>query len=795
MFKNYILTSWRNLVKHKGYTGVNLLGLVLGISAFIILGLYVWEDLSFNKFNSNYERIGRVVTIDKARGVSSQRVGVSYPALGPAMEENLPEIVETVRISSQGQSSVRYNNENYLVETSYLTENSFFKIFDFELIRGSYEDVLTRPGTVVVTQSFADRVFGSEDIVGETIENQQGNLLEVVGVMEDVPPSSHFQFEVLQAMVAGEGQQGFSQFLQSWNTIAVQTYVLFDRPRDTEQFADRLMQIVTDNGGYEMFFPTIIPLSDVHLNSSEILFDVNNRKSDISNVYIMMAIALMVLVLACFNYVNLVTARSASRAKEIGLRKVVGGVRSQLIAQHLIESIFLVLLAFIMSVVLVYVALPVLNDMYSRYADISWLLTPEFIGAAVVGILLIGVLSGLYPAVVLSSFKPTTVLKGTFSSSSKGSFLRHSLVVLQFMISIALLAGTIVVFQQMNFIFNADLGYDRDQVVTLSAGQFQNPDNAVTFYDELAKIPGVKSVGASVQQIGSQYGRSGVTPEGISSEENIISSVTNINDKYIPTMGIEIAEGRNFSVQYADSGNSVLVNQAFLRMLGWETGTDKTLTFGANSDNPTTLNIVGVVEDFHFATVRHEVEPLIMFYGEALPTVSLKVDAQNMSRTLTEVEEVWSSFLPNRSFEYSFLDDSFAQQYSTEQTLSQMIRHFSILAVSIAAIGLFILSVFTVQQRRKEIGIRKVLGSTTTGIGMLLSKDFLKWILLSNIISLPVAWYLLKEWLANFRYRIDLDVFPFLAAMVISMLIAGITVSIQSYKAATENPVKSLRSE
>jgi putative ABC transport system permease protein len=363
------------------------------------------------------------------------------------------------------------------------------------------------------------------------------------------------------------------------------------------------------------------------------------------------------------------------------------------------------------------------------------------------------------------------------------------------MISIALLAGTIVVYQQMDFIFNADLGYERDQIVTLNAGQFQNPDNAVTFYDELSKIPGVKSVGASVQQIGSQYGRSGVTPEGISSEENIITSVTNINDNYVPTMGIGIAEGRNFSTQYADSGNSVLVNQSFLRMLGWETGTDKTLTFGANSENPTTLNIVGVVEDFHFATVRHEVEPLIMFYGEALPTVSLKIDSQNISSTLTEVEEIWSSFLPNRSFEYNFLDDTFAQQYSTEQTLSQMIRHFSILAISIAAIGLFILSVFTVQQRRKEIGIRKVLGSTTTGIGILLSKDFLKWILLSNIISLPIAWYLLKEWLANFRYRIDLDIFPFLAAMVISMLIAGITVSIQSYKAATENPVKSLRSE
>lgn len=795
MFKNYLLTSWRNLSKHKTYTGVNLIGLVLGISAFIILGLYVWEDLSFNQFNSKYDRIARVVTVDKARGVSSQRVGVSYPALAEAMKENLPEVEETVRISSQGESTIRYNNENYLVQTSYLTENSFFKIFDFELLQGTYNDVLTRPGTIVVTEGFAHRVFGSNNVIGHTIENQQGNLLEVVGVMEDVPPSSHFQFEMLQAMVPGEGQDGFAQFLQSWSSISFQTYVLFDRPRDTEAYADRLMEIATNNGGYEMFFPTLIPLADVHLNSSDILFDLNNRKSDISNVYIMSAIAFMVLILACFNYVNLVTARSASRAKEIGLRKVVGGVRSQLIAQHLVESIFMVFLAFAASIVLVYSSIPVLNDVYSRYAEMNWLLTPEFIGLSITGILLIGILSGLYPAAVLSSFNPSSVLKGTFSSSSKGSLLRHSLVVLQFVISIALLAGTMVVYQQMDYIFNADLGYERDQIITLNAGQFATPENAETFYQELSNIPGVLSVGASSQQIGSQYGRSGVTPEGISSEENIITSVTNINDTYIPTMGIEMFEGRNFSTQYADSGNSVLVNQAFLRMLGWDTGTDKTVTFGATSDNPTTLSIVGVVGDFHFATVRHEVEPLIMFYSRALPTLSIKLDTQNLNSTLSEIEDVWESFLTNRSFEFDFLDESFAQQYNTEQTLSQMIRHFSLLAIAIAAIGLFILSVFTVQQRRKEIGIRKVLGSITGGISLLLSKDFLKWILLSNIISLPIAWYFLREWLANFRYRIDLDFYPFLAALILSMLIAALTVSIQTYRAATENPVNSLRSE
>lgn len=795
MFKNYILTSWRNLVKYKGYTGVNLLGLVLGISAFIILGLYVWEDLSFNKFNSKYDRIARVLTIDKARGVSSQHVGVSYPALAAAMKDNLPEIEETVRIIGQGNAPIRHNNENYVVQNLYITENSFFKIFDFKLLEGSYEDVLTKPRTVVVTRGFANRVFGREDVMGNTIENSQGNVLEIVGIMENVTTASHFQFEVLQAMVPGEDQPGFTQYLDSWTSISVQTYVLFDRPRDLTPYGETLFQMASDNGGYEMFFPTFQALSDIHLHSSEVLFEINNRKSDIGNVYIMFAIALMVIILACFNYINLVTARSASRAKEIGIRKVVGSVKGQLITQHLTESIFMVFMAFITSMILIYFSVPVLNDIYERHVELSWLLDPMFIGLALIAVIVTGILSGLYPALVLSSFNPSWVLKGSFTSGSTGAFLRQSLVVSQFVISVALLTGTIVVYEQMSFIFNADLGYDRDQIITLTSAQFPTADAAETFYAEIAKAPGVVSVGASSQQVGNGYGRSGVTPEGVSSEENIITSVTNINSNYIPTLGMEIVEGRNFSTEYADSGRSVLVNEAFLRMLDWDSGVGKALTFGAGGNNPTTSEIVGVVGDFHFSTVQHEVEPLIMFYSRALSNVSIKLSGAAMNSTIREIEDIWKTMLPTLPFEYTFLDDSFAQQYSTEQTVASIIRHFSILAISIAAIGLFILSVFTVQQRKKEIGIRKVLGSTTASIGALLGKDFLKWILLSNIIGLPIAWYVLNEWLDKFKYKIELDAIPFVIAFVASMLIAALTVSIQSYKAAVENPVKSLRND
>lgn len=795
MFRNYILTSLRNLSKYKGYTAVNLIGLVMGISAFIILGLYVWEDLRFNKFNSNYDSIARVLTIDKARGVSSQHVGVSYPALAFAMRDEIPEILETARIINQGNNPIKVENEFYSVDGTYLTENSFFKIFDFNLIEGKVDEVLLQPQTIVVSESFAKRVFGRTSVIGESIENQQGTLLEIVGIMEDVPTSSHFQFEILQALVPTQEQAGFIQYLESWTSISVQTYVLFDQPRDLAPYADRLRTIAMGNGGYEMFFPTLQALEDVHLNSADVLFEINNRKSDMSNVFIMSAIGLLVLVLACFNYVNLVTARSSSRAKEIGIRKVAGGVRSQLIAQHLTESVFQVLLAFLVSVAIVYVTIPFFNDTYARFAEVSWLLDPTFILLSVAAILFIGFLSGIYPSLVLSSFTPSVVLKGSFNAGAKGAYLRHSLVVLQFMISVALLAGTIVVYQQMEFIFNADLGYEREQIITLNTGQVNTPSNRITLYEELSKVQGVISVGASSSQVGSGYGRSGVTPEGVAADDNIITSVTNINENYLPTMGIGLAEGRNFSESYSDSGRSVIVNEAFLRMLDWDEGTGKILTFGANSETPTTQEIVGVVSDFHFATVRHEVEPLIMFYSNSLPIVSVKVAVDNLNATILGLENTWDSILANTPFDYTFLDDSFAQQYSTEQTLARIIRHFSILAIMIAAVGLFILSVFTVQQRRKEIGIRKVLGSTTQGISLLLGKDFLKWILISNIIGLPLAWYFLNEWLSNFRYRIELDATPFLVALVISMVIAGLTISIQSYKAATENPVKSLRSD
>lgn len=793
MFKNYILTSWRNLTKYKGYTAINSIGLVLGISAFLILGLYVWEDLSFNKFNSNYDRIARVLTIDKARGVSSQDVGVSYPALATAMRDNIPEIEETVRIINQGNNPIKVEDQFYNVDGVYLTENSFFKIFDFKLLEGSVEEVLLQPQTIVITKGFAEKVFGRTSVIGESIENQQGTLLEIVGIMEDVPKSSHFQFDFLQALVPTQDQTGFIQYLESWTSISVQTYVLFDQLRNLIPYADQLREIAMDNGGYEMFYPKLQALEDVHLNSSEVLFEINNRKSDMSNVFIMSAIGLVVLLLACFNYVNLVTARSTSRAKEIGIRKVAGGMRGQLIIQHLTESVFQVLLAFILSIALVYASIPFFNDTYDRFADVNWLLNPLFIVSSMIGILIIGFISGIYPSLVLSSFTPSVVLKGSFSVGSKGSLLRHSLVVLQFMISVALLAGTLVVYQQMEFIFSADLGYERDQIMTLNTGQVSNPEVRVTLYEELSKIPGVISVGASSSQIGSGYGRSGVTPEGVSTEENIITSVTTINENYISTLGIELLEGRSFSESFSDSGRSVIVNEAFLRMLDWETGEGKALTFGATGDNPTTQEIVGVVSDFHFATVKHEVEPLIMFYSNSLPVISVKVSSGNVSATLPELKEAWASILINTPFDYSFLDDSFSQQYNSEQTLARIIRHFSILAITIAAVGLFILSVFTVQQRRKEIGIRKVLGSTTQGISLLLGKDFLKWILVSNIIGLPLAWYFLNGWLSNFKYRIELDFMPFVIALVASMLIATLTISMQSFKAATENPIKSLR--
>jgi putative ABC transport system permease protein len=795
MFKSYFIIGLRSLIKQKTYSLTKIAGLALGIAASIVVYLYIKEDLSYDSFHKNYKHIARVLTIDNAEGVSSKLVGVTQPPLGPAIKAEVPEVVNTVRISNQGRYDLSYGDKTLKCESAFRTESSFFEVFDFPVIDGQKENVLDQPGSIAITQTLARKIFGDDNPIGKTIKLNQTTELFVVAVVADPPKNSHLQFDLLRSMTPGENEDGYRQFLQTWQSIAMFTYLQVEGGINEETLNTKIQAITKKNNAFEFFVPVIQPLTEVHLHSKDILFETNSNKSDILNVYVLSTIALLILVLAAVNFMNLVTAKSATRAREIGMRKVIGAVRQQLILQHLVESVIITLMSVVVALVLVVVAVPVLNNLYQRFAEPAILLEPTNV-LVIIGIVVgLGILSGLYPAFVLSAFKPVHVLKGSFQHSVSGIRLRKALVVFQFTISIALMVGTSIVYQQMRFIYESDLGYDREQVITIQQSG-TNVTRSSNFKTELLRNPNVVSAGTSSSQIGQQLGRTGITPEGFSTDINIIASIMGIDETFIPAMGMEMVSGRNFSLQFADS-LSAIINEEMARFLKWQDPIGKKISIqnGPNPEDITAYTVVGVVKDFHFATIRHKLEPLFIVFNEQNSSMAVKVSTSNINETLAFVEETWKKVNPGTTFEYNFLDEQFANLYRTEEAFATMFWHFTILAIVIAGLGLFALSAFTAEQKRKEIGIRKVLGATNGTILYRLSSEFVQLILIAFVIASCLAYVVMAKWLQDFSYSITIGYMTFFIAGVSSLIIALLTTSVQALKAAWSNPVDSLRSE
>ncbi|NJM24280.1 MAG: FtsX-like permease family protein [Bacteroidia bacterium] len=580
--------------------------------------------------------------------------------------------------------------------------------------------------------------------------------------------------------------------------ISTFTYALLDKEVNNNVIADlntKLKALAQKNNAYEFFTPVVQPLADVHLQSKEILFETNANKSDVLNVYVLSCIGVLILLLAAVNFTNLVTAKSAGRAKEVGMRKVIGAIRRQLIGQHLVESIIVTFFSAVIALAMAIGITPVLNSLYQRYADPFILLSAANLGVIAALVLLVGFIAGAYPAFVLSSFKPVIVLKGAFKNSSGGIQLRKALVVLQFTISIALMVGTGIVYKQMRYIYTADLGYSRDQVITIAqSGAAVGRSSA--FKNELLQNPGIKSVGTSSTRVGQQLGRTQIYPEGFGDDTNIITSIMNADQDFVPTMGMTIVSGRNFSLSYDDS-LSMLVNEEMLRLLKWTdvVGKKISLQSGPNPTDRTAYTVVGVVKDFHFATVRHKLEPMFMLYNRDNPAMVVKAGADNIQTTISFIEETWKKTNPGTTFEYNFLDAQFANLYRNEQAFSSMFTHFTILAIAIAGLGLFALSAFTVEQRRKEIGIRKVLGASSGTILYALSREFIILILVAFALASVLAYFMMDKWLQDFQYSISITPGIFLAVGAVSILIALATISFQALKAAWSNPVNALRTE
>ena len=795
MLRSYFIIGLRNLLKQKGYSIIKIAGLSFGLAASMMIYLYIEEDLSYDTFHTNYDRIVRLLTIDSAEGVSSKHVGVTQPRLATAAADELPEVINSVRFTGGGRYDLSYQDNTLKCEAAFRVDPSVFEIFDFPVIDGEKKNILDKPGSIAITESLARKIFGDENAVGKTIKLNQNTDLNITAVLADPPKNSHIQFDLLHSLIPGQNEDGLRQALDTWQGIFCKSYLLLDAPPDVADLNKKLKAISTKNNAYEFFTPIAQPLRDVHLKSKDILFESNANKSDILNIYVLSTIAVLILILAVVNFMNLVTAKSAGRAKEVGMRKVIGAVRYQLIGQHLAEAILITFISAVIALCIVIAAIPMLNDIYQRFADVSVLFQPINLLVLVGIVIVVGLVAGLYPAFVLSSFKPILVLKGSFKNSTGGIRLRKMLVIVQFTISIALMVGTGIVYQQMRFIYSTDLGYSRDQVISI-----QQSGSAVsrgsTFMTELLRNENVLSAGTSSSRIGQQLGRTNIYPEGSNSETNIITSAMGIDETFIPTLDMRMVAGRNFSLAFDDS-LSMIVNEEMVRLLKWNDAIGKKIGIqtGQTANDQTIFTVVGVVKDFHFATVRHKLEPLFIQYGKNNPALSVKVKAGSMKETLAFIEDAWKKVNPGTTFEYNFLDEQFANLYRNEQAFATMFTHFTALALIIAALGLFALSAFTAEQRKKEIGIRKILGASNATIFYKLSSEFAVLIFISFVFASGIAFYVMTAWLQDFQYSIDIGAGVFFLAGIASVIIALLTTSFQALKAAFQNPADALRTE
>ncbi len=795
MLKNYFTIGFRNLFKEKTYSAIKILGLAFGLAVSMMIYVYVREDLSYDTFNKHYRQIARVLTIDSAEGVSSKLVGVSQGGLGPAAAAELPEVISAVRFTGGGRYDLSYEGNSLKCEGAFRVDPNVFEVFDFRIIDGEPKGSLDKPGSIVITESLAKKIFGNDRAVGKTVKLNQTTDLAVTAVIADLPKASHLQFDLLHSLVPGQNENGLRQALESWQGIFCFTYLLLDQPANVDDLSAKLQAITKKNNAYEFFTPVVQRLEDVHLKSKEILFETNANKSDLLNVYVLSTIALLILILAVVNFTNLVTARSAGRAKEVGMRKVIGAARVQLIGQHLTESIIVVCISALIALGLVFFATPLLNSAYQRFADAAILFQAGNLLLLSGLVLVVGLMAGLYPAFVLSAFKPILVLKGSFKSSSAGIQLRKALVILQFTISIALMVGTGIVYQQMNFIYSADLGYNRDQVITmqLSGAAVQKSE---TLKEELLRNTNVAAVGTASTRIGQQLGRTTIIPEGYDSKANIITSIMVADESYIPAMEMKMAAGRNFSVAFADS-LSIIVNEELTRLLKWNDAVGKKISLqsGPHPTDLTAYTVVGVVKDFHFATIRHKLEPMFMLYNKNNGAMAIRVKSGKIQETIAFIEETWKKINPGTTFEYAFLDDQFAKLYQNEQVFAKMFTHFTILAMLIAGLGLFALSAFTAEQRRKEIGIRKVLGAGHFTILLQLSSEFIQLVVVAFALASIAAYFIMQQWLSDFQYHIQIGAPVFLIAGTASVIIALATISFQALKTTFANPAEALRSE
>lgn len=796
MVKNYLKIMIRNIVKHKGYMLINVSGLTVALVVSIFAITYIADEISFDKFHTKNDRIFRLnkknVSINNG---TSRLTSETSGLMGPTLLDEYPEVENFTRILPWFDDAVISKDDvNFKVKNSLFADSTFFEVFDFKLLHGDKRTALTRPSSIVLSESLARKLFKDQNPVGKVVKGLHDMDYEVTGVIEDSPRQSHLQYDVLiswSTTVPGVGPLRYD-FMNNWLGQTVFTYlVLQDRissPKTLEtKFEDFMGRHFPERA--DSYFLYLQPLDEVYLHSDNITYTKRLKMSSIVYLNVFGVAAAFILLIACVNYININTARATKRAAEVGMRKVLGANKRQLVLQFMGESFILTFISAVLALLIVDICLPYFNTLSGKELAFNALIKPEVLLSVSIIIVVTALLSGFYPALVLSNIKPSHELKTSQKNKLVGNAPRQMLTVLQFVIAIMLIASTFVVFNQTKYLKNKDLGFNKEQLVVMNINN-DIENHREEFMNALKANPNVMAASVCQATIGSGTFGTTVVPEG--TDQEISTSIFRTDANFINTTGMKILEGRAFNETLASDSSALIVNQAFLKVMGWDSGIEKQIRFNAEGR---AFPIIGVVEDFHFqGLAQYAVEPVIMYIeARNLFNVTVRISGNNISETLSDFETLWNQYEARFPFEYYFVDEWFNDQYKAQEQLFDTVTLFSIVSIILACLGLYGLTAFTIEQKTKEIGIRKVLGATVSSLMLMMNRKFILLVIIAFFIAAPMVWYGMNKWLADFAYKIDMDSNFLILAVIITLIITIVTVSLQAIKAALMNPVKTLR--
>ena len=799
MFKTYFIVTWRNLTRHKLYSAINIIGLATGLAASIVILLFVFYEKSFDSMH--HKNIYRLNEVQKFPGAATaQKIAISMLPMGPTLKDEFPEVLDYSRVRLNNEYQMTYGEKRMFFPQTYFVDTSFLRMFDFPLLKGDRQTALQKPNSIVLTESAAGKLFGNADPIGKTVSHfgEDTLLFTVTGILKDVPANSQFQFAALQSF----NTIYKPNWANRWGDLGVNTYVELASNTDVAalemKFPAYLKKHLAGDQRthYELF---LLSLRDVHANAVDIIYDeINFQKFDKRYINIFIVLGLLVLLIASINFMNLSTARSAERGKEVGIRKSIGALRWQLGVQFLGETVLLSLMALVIALGLVGLVLPYLDKLSRRDLSLTFFMHPGLLGVAFIGTILLGVISGLYPAIYLSSFQPAKVLKSGGESGKNKSAFRNILVVGQFAGAIFLMIATTLVFRQLHYMQNQDPGFDRDQVVTIRLDGI-NSRKYDLLKEELSASPLVAGVTGAFDQLGSHLVDMGIGYWPGNSPMRILTPTgLFVDPDYLSVYKIPLVAGRNFSREKSVNGREFIVNETLGReLIKDQPGAPLSSLIGKHFGDDTTASIVGIAKDFNFNSLHYKIEPLFLLDQTkgGFSTVSVKINGRQASQAIAFIQSTWKKVLPEYPFEYQFLDDHFKELYRTDAQISQIVALMAGLAILISCLGLFGLASFSAEKRTKEIGIRKILGASVKNVVFLLSKHFIGLVLIANLIAWPLAWLALHRWIQGYAYRVAISWWVFVLAGMTAFLIALGTVSVMAIKAAANNPVKSLRTE